>query len=144
VVETSLGFKQGADRKADRRRRRRGLKFYLDENITPDIAPAAARLGIDATSARAAGMLGKTDEEQLAYAASEGRCIVTCDVEDFNDLARRWRAADRSHAGILLVSRKINSDRSGEVARALLRLNDAQPDQTLADLLLWLNLESDG
>jgi hypothetical protein len=25
-----------------------------------------------------------------------------------------------------------------------LRLNDAQPDQTLADLLLWLNLESDG
>jgi predicted nuclease of predicted toxin-antitoxin system len=51
--------------------------------------------GIDVLTAHEAGLLGRPDHELLAYAATEGRVLVTHDP-DFLDLDRQGT----KHAGI--------------------------------------------
>ncbi len=49
------------------------------------------------------GLEGLDDEEVLALAAAEQRILVTQDVHDFPAILREWAAAQRSHAGAILV-----------------------------------------
>jgi len=44
-----------------------------------------------------------SDEQQLLLAAEDGRCFVTRNYDDFDDLTRRFAAEGRPHAGVLLV-----------------------------------------
>lgn len=46
---------------------------------------------------------GLDDEEVLALAAGEQRILVTHNVRDFPAIVRDWAAAQRSHAGVILV-----------------------------------------
>lgn len=57
------------------------IRFHLDEHISPAVAEALRKRGIDATTSEAAGLLGATDDQQLAYATAERRAIVTCDAD---------------------------------------------------------------
>lgn len=61
---------------------------------------------------------GLGDEELLALAAAEGRVLVTFDVKDFPDIARRWAEAERPHAGLAIVV-GIDHGEFGEILRAL-------------------------
>ena len=58
------------------------IRFHLDEHLSPVIAEALRKRGIDVTTSDAAGLLGATDQEQIAFATAEKRTIVTCD-DDF-------------------------------------------------------------
>ena len=49
-------------------------------------------------------MDGTPDEELLALAAEEERVLVTCDINDFPAIARRWAEAGRTHAGCAIVA----------------------------------------
>jgi hypothetical protein len=50
-----------------------------------------------------AGLTGKSDDEQLAFAA-EHRCVLyTFNVSDFYRLHTEWAGAGREHAGIILA-----------------------------------------
>ena len=52
---------------------------------------------------------GIDDAEVLALAASEGRILVTHNVQDFPDILREWAEAGREHAGcIILVGIRLN------------------------------------
>jgi len=62
------------------------IRFHLDENVDPDVGLALRRRGIDVTMTREMGLLGLSDEAQLAFARNEGRVIVTHDA-DFLRLA---------------------------------------------------------
>ena len=46
---------------------------------------------------------GLDDDEVLALAASELRILVTHNIADFPRILREWAAAQRSHAGVILV-----------------------------------------
>lgn len=46
---------------------------------------------------------GWPDEALLALASEEGRVMVTFDVKDFPEIARRWAEAGRAHAGLAIV-----------------------------------------
>jgi predicted nuclease of predicted toxin-antitoxin system len=46
---------------------------------------------------------GLDDDDVLALATSEQRILVTHNVADFPRILRDWAAAQRSHAGIILV-----------------------------------------
>lgn len=79
------------------------MKFYLDESVSVALAVVLTQHGFDRLTARDAGNLGVTDEEQLAYAASAERILFTHDTRDFLRPANAWEESSRSHAGILLA-----------------------------------------
>lgn len=60
------------------------LRFYLDENMGPEIAEQLQRRGLDALSARVVGLLNVSDSVQLRFAAAHGRVLCTKD-SDFAD-----------------------------------------------------------
>ena len=90
----------------------RTIRFHLDENCDPRIAAGLRLHGVDLTTTTEAGLLRASDEEQLRFAASEGRVIVTGD-EDF----LRMDAAGAVHSGIAYVRQDVCS--LGEVIRWL-------------------------
>ena len=53
------------------------LKFHLDESVSNAIAKGLRMRGIDVTTSPEKGLMGSSDEEQLAYALSQGRVIFT-------------------------------------------------------------------
>ncbi|MEG4320764.1 MULTISPECIES: DUF5615 family PIN-like protein [unclassified Microcoleus] len=57
------------------------IKFHLDENITLAIANGLRRRGIDITTTPEQGMIGQSDEQQLAFALSQERVIFTQDTD---------------------------------------------------------------
>jgi predicted Ser/Thr protein kinase len=68
------------------------VRFYLDENLSPEIAVQLRRLGIDCIR----GSLGTMNAEHLQMATDLGRVVCTVD-DDFTKLAARGI----KHAGII-------------------------------------------
>ena len=81
--------------------------LLLDEMFTDDIAQQLRTKGCDIISVVTdPALVGLPDDQILAYATAEGRALVTANVKDFVPLDARYRAADQSHAGLILVSTK--------------------------------------
>jgi hypothetical protein len=79
--------------------------LLLDEMFTDDIAQQLRTEGYDIISVVAdPALVGLPDDQILAYATAEGRALVTANIKDFIPLDTRYRAADQSHAGLILVS----------------------------------------
>lgn len=57
------------------------IRFHLDENISQAIANGLRRRGIDVTTTPEESLIGKSDEEQLAFAVSQKRVIFTQDTD---------------------------------------------------------------
>lgn len=110
------------------------MKLYLDEHIQPLLAHILTSRGIDCLTTQAAGNLSHSDEEQLAFATSQERVIVTCDRKDFLSLAQQWAAENHTHAGIILSKPCSLS----EFLRQLLHLIARHRTDNLANQVLWL------
>lgn len=95
------------------------MKFYLDEDMTPKIAELLRQEGIDATSAHDVNMLQASDLEQLEYAASKKRCMVTRNRDDFIRLTVQFFNEHRPHFGVLIVPHSYPGDRFNRIADAL-------------------------
>lgn len=81
--------------------------LLLDEMFTDDIARQLRIKGCDVISVVTdSALVGLSDDQILAYATAEGRALVTANIKDFIPLDTRYRAADQSHAGLILVSAK--------------------------------------
>ena len=85
------------------------IRLYLDENVNPEVAEWLIEAGIDALTAREAGMLGASDEEHLVFAAESGRVLFTHDFHDFPSIASDWASARRQHCGILIAHQDLPS-----------------------------------
>jgi hypothetical protein len=113
--------------------------LLLDEMFTDDIAQQLRSQGYDVLSVVAdPALVGLPDDQILAHATAEGQALVTANIKDFIPLDTRYRAADQSHAGLILVSTKTFPQSRGfpsAVATALATLlgNTAkiQPGQVL-------------
>jgi predicted nuclease of predicted toxin-antitoxin system len=99
------------------------IKLYLDEHIWSGLPAALNRLGFDAIHACALGYVGWEDSEQLAYAASQGRAILTFNVADFELLATEWFFFGREHAGIVLSDQISIGELLHRLERLLARLS---------------------
>jgi predicted nuclease of predicted toxin-antitoxin system len=106
-------------------------RLYTDHHVDGRLAPDLRERGFDALAAREAGQSAAPDEEQLEFAASEGRVLLTYDIADFTDLARQWYLGGRHHAGIV-ISAEIKGARYGELLRRVIRLLDAATADELA------------
>jgi hypothetical protein len=97
------------------------LKIYFDEDaMDSDLVAALRSRGVEAVTALDAGLIGKTDGEQLAFATEEECALYTFNVSDFYRLHTRWTGAGREHGGMILAAQQRFS--VGEQLRRILRL----------------------
>jgi len=75
------------------------IKFYLDEHIPNAVARGLRRRGLDVLTVQDAGRSGLSDPEQLAFALSEQRMLITMDSDFLILVSQRV-----THAGIAYVS----------------------------------------
>lgn len=98
--------------------------LYTDEDVTDRLAVLLRERGYESASARSAGTLGFSDEEQLRFAASLRWTILTYNRRDFSALAQRWAGNGREHAGIVF-SRQYSNRQVGELCRQVCALLDS-------------------
>lgn len=82
------------------------LALYTDEDVSALVATLLKSRGLDITTVPEQGTLGKTDREQLEYAISVNRCILTHNRVDFERLHLQYVEEGRKHAGIIVVPQK--------------------------------------
>lgn len=106
------------------------MRLLLDAHLSgPRLASALRERGHDVRAADEERELdGWPDDALLALASEEERILVTFDVKDFPDIARRWAEAGRSHAGCAIVV-GIDHGEFGVILRALDRLFAERPEQ---------------
>jgi Domain of unknown function (DUF5615) len=106
------------------------LRLLLDAHISgPRLASALRKEGHDVRAADEERSLdGWTDEDLLGLAATEDRILVTFDVKDFPDIARRWAEAGRRHAGCAILV-GIDHGEFGLILRVIERELAARPRQ---------------
>jgi hypothetical protein len=119
------------------------LPLFTDEHIDIRLALALARRGFDVLSCQEAGRANQriSDEDQLAFAASKGRALLTFNTVDFIMLDIEWKRIGRRHAGII-VSVAIRN-LSELIQRVEHHLSTVSPDQQ-DNTLLWLSAPPPG
>ena len=100
------------------------IAFLLDEVLSPAVAEIATGLGLDVSSVHAMSRTGLPDADQLAFAAAEGRVLVTRNRDDFITLTRACYATNQPHAGIVIVPRSLPNTRAEAIAHALVRWSE--------------------
>jgi Domain of unknown function (DUF5615) len=81
------------------------VRLLLDAHVSgPNVARRLERKGHDVRALdQEPGLEGLDDDEVLALATTEQRILVTHNVADFPRILREWAAAQRTHAGIIIV-----------------------------------------
>lgn len=74
------------------------IELYLDEDVDVLVADLLRARGFVAVTTRDAGQLGSSDQEQLAYAASQAKTFLTHNRADFEALARAYTAQEKRTA----------------------------------------------
>jgi endonuclease/exonuclease/phosphatase family metal-dependent hydrolase len=114
------------------------VNLLLEEDLSPRIAQALRKLGVDAVSVQEVGRQGLSDREQLEYAACERRCFVTRNRDDYRILTRERFDRDQPHPGVLVISSRLPPDDFGRIAAAVKRYLDrhgANPSSFLFDFV---------
>lgn len=89
--------------------------LYTDEDMSALVATLLRARGLDVTTVPEQSTLGKTDREQLEFATSLNRCLVTHNRVDFESLHLSYLQERKQHTGIIVVPQK----NSYEVARRI-------------------------
>ena len=114
----------------------------LDEMFSPEISAELVKRGHDVVAIAAdPALAGLPDDQILAWAADQHRCLVTENVKDFETLRRRSVAQGISHPGLLYSGpRRFPRDRRflGALVAALDQLLAAERVPT-ANEVSWLS-----
>ena len=81
-------------------------KLYLDQDVPVQLAGMLRAHGFDVLTTLEAGMLGRLDPDQLAFAVSEGRAMVTHNRLDYEQLHEEYLAEGRTHCGIFIAPQR--------------------------------------
>lgn len=95
------------------------MKYYLDEDISPKSLKILRKYQVDAVSTHEEGMTQALDREQLEYAATEGKSIITRNRNDFIRLTLQFFNELRPHYGVLIIPYTIPGDKFSVIAAAL-------------------------
>lgn len=81
------------------------VALLLDEMFAPELAAELVKRGHDVVAVAAdPALTGLPDEQVLALATEQGRCLVTENVKDYEILRRQRLAQGISHPGLLYAS----------------------------------------
>ena len=95
------------------------MRYYANEDVPLLVAVIGRSLGLDITHTQEYGVAherkGSKDEEQLRFAAEEGRVLVTGNCKDFRPITDRFLDLDLAHPDILVVGPRVFSN-AGKIA----------------------------
>jgi predicted nuclease of predicted toxin-antitoxin system len=81
--------------------------LYTDEDMSALVATLLRSRGLDVTTVPEKATLGKTDSEQLEFASSLRRCILTHNRVDFERLHLHFLEVGKEHCGIIIIPQKM-------------------------------------
>lgn len=108
--------------------------FFLDEDVQVVIGDALRARGFDVVHVYDVGRQRLPDEAQLAFAAEQGRVLVTYNRGDFARLTVAYAEAGRPHAGLVLCKRQP----LGAIVRGLAALAATLGAEGFRDRTLYL------
>ena len=100
------------------------IRFYTDENVSRAVIDGLRRRGVDVASAPEMGMLARSDDEHLEFAAGLGRILFTHD-DDFLRLNRQGIP----HAGIAYTHQFSSISR---ILNGLIRIHESKTTEDMA------------
>lgn len=109
------------------------VAIYTDEDVSALVATLLRNRGSDVTTVPEQASLGKTDREQLEYAISLNRCLLTHNRVDFERLHLQYIEENKKHFGIIIVPQK----NAYEVARRISILVSALTFAEIENQLLY-------
>jgi len=114
------------------------IKIHLDEDADAHaLLNALRQRGLNVTSSRERGLFGGSDDEQLEWAARQGRVIYTYNAADFCRLHSEVLTQGRHHGGIIIGDQQTVS--IGEEMRRLLKISEAKTAADMQDKLEFLS-----
>lgn len=114
------------------------LRLYIDEDsMSYALVEALRARGVAVATPLDVGMMGRSDEEQLKFAAGSSHALFSFNVGDFFDLHTKWQSTGLNHAGIILAQQQQFS--VGELMRRLLRLVASKTAETMHGQLEFLS-----
>lgn len=102
------------------------IDLYLDEDVNVVLADLVRARGFRVTTTQAAGQMGMTDENQLDFAASQRKAILTHNRVDFEILAQRYFEEKKTHSGNIIAVRRHPKELS---KRVLILLDSVTADE---------------
>lgn len=108
------------------------IELYLDEDVSVLVAELLRARGFDVQTTQEAGQTGAADDEQLSYALSRRRALLTHNRDDFARLAQEYFADGRNHHGIIVAVRHSPHE---IVRRLLVILNQTTSDEMESQLI---------
>ena len=113
------------------------IAFYRDEvSQDSDLVRALRLREVDVMSSAEAGMNGSEDQQQLTFAAAQGRVLYSFNSRDFFQLHSVSITEGKMHAGIVLAPQRQFS--IGEQARRLLKLIGAKVAEEMRNQVEFL------
>jgi predicted nuclease of predicted toxin-antitoxin system len=113
-------------------------RCYGDEDVPVLVARVARGLQIDIVHTEELGRKGTTDEEQLLFAATEGRILLTRNCKDFRPFSNTFAERGLPHAGVLCLSPALAYASAARIARLLLQWDTEHLDGMPAYMLDYL------
>ncbi len=114
------------------------LRLYLDEDMMSLALTEGLRSsGIDVSTVADERMRGHDDAAQLAFAATQGRTIVSFNVGDFMRLHSQYMRSSLHHGGTILAPQQRFG--VGELLRRLRRVAVSRQPHEMTDRVEFLN-----
>jgi len=110
------------------------IHLYFDEDVSVTIADNLRTRGFDVLSTRDADALGKSDDEQMLYAVSLRRAVVTHNRVDFEKQHTKFLESGMNHYGVIIAKRRKDT----EVVSKLLSLLDDVTAEEMKNQLRYI------
>jgi len=113
------------------------IEIYIDEDaMDSDLVAALRSRGVGVITALDADLVGKSDDEQLAFASDHACVLYTFNVSDFYQLHTRCLGAGELHAGMILSPQQRFS--VGEQLRRILHLRAVTSAESMRNQVEFL------
>lgn len=119
------------------------MRFLLDAHVSgPRVGQRLTSAGHEVRALdQELALEGLDDDEVLSLAAAEERILVTHNIRDFPAILREWGAAERSHAGVILIY-GIDHREFDVMVRGIERCIELYPETVMwRDLAIVVNRE---
>jgi predicted nuclease of predicted toxin-antitoxin system len=107
------------------------VRYFLDEDLSYEVARIARNLGLDVCSAHEVGREGLDDSEQFGYATEHNMVMVTRNRDDFLILNDEHVQAGTPNCGLLIAPYSLPNNQPARIAHRLREWDDekaAAPD----------------